>query len=353
MILFIQYPNMEKRFWKLQEFEDLNPIFEAFPRTYDIATSTDSLQEAAEAIVEYLGGHNMSAWLENQDISKTLRNKALSLGLSLTTALTPTVMEHKRPGSSPSKPPSYASVKDSSNAFGTHPMDRFLWNVQQIESSGGKNTKHPKIKYGISKGDRAIGRWGLLKPTVNEIANRMRLKGTLTPEIAALEPMSRDTLEQHFKDNPDIELNVARQLASHVHERQKGNEHRAAYSWLHGHNLFPQDISRDKLMRSDYVSKYQQVNKVNPLTQKKSVNHQVAMQKTQPAIDSSDFAERVKAWYKRRENEVTAEPMRSSNFQPDPGRLRDPELDQIKPDSMKTPAERLQANIKAANKRTP
>jgi hypothetical protein len=350
MILFIQYPNMERKFWKISDFEDLNPVFEMFPRTYDIATSCDTLSEALDSISEYLSGHNMSSWVENQDISKSLRSKALSVGLSLATALTPTVLEHQRPSANPSKPPQFASVRDTSKDFGTHPMDKFLWNVAQIESSGGKNTKHPKIKYGISKGDHAMGKWGLLKPTVNELINRQRIKGTLTPEMSKLESMSRDAMDKHFKENPQAELDIARLLATHVHDRQKGNEHRAAYAWLHGHNLFPQDIPREKLIHSDYVSKYKQLGQMNPFQPK---TKPVAMQKTQQSIDSSDFRERVKAWHKRRENELTDEPMRSSNFQPDPGRLRDSELDEIKPDSMKSPQQRLQANIKQANKKSP
>jgi len=348
MILFVQSPNQDKQFFKISDIEDLNPVFMMFPMTQEIAMSCETLKEAVEAVSEYIDGHAMSSWVENTDISKSLRQKATAVGLSLATAVSPMGSQMHRPQFKPSAPPAVAQAEDHSEDFGTHPMDHFLWNVEQIESTGGKNVKHKPIQSGKFKGTRAIGRWGLLKPTVDEIVGRMQRDGSLKPEYKDLPQMSHDKLEAHLKQNPKVELGLARKLAEHVHQRQGGNANKAAFAWLHGHNLHPTDITTDKLVHSDYVSKFKQLDKLNPYAPKRTPASDI--KKTQTAVDSSDFAMRVKNWYKRREDELTEEPTRDSNFTPDMGRIRDEELDSIKPQSMMTPEEKLKSNIKQANK---
>lgn len=347
MILYLKYPNDEQQHFKVMELEDLSPIFEMFPRTHDIALACDTLKDALESIAEYLSGNHMSAWVEDQDLSKSIKSKALALGLTMTTALgSGSTLNQPRSEFKPSLHPTAVAAKSNEIPFGKHPMDRFLWNVQQIESSGGKNTKHKPIQGGQFKGTKAIGKWGLLKPTVQDIISRMRIGKTLTPEYQKLEPMSRDQLENHFQKHPEVELHLARKLAEHVLKRQKNNPHSAAFAWNNGHNLFPQRIDSATLTNSDYVSKYKNADKMNPYKPKAVASK---MQKMQPNIDSADFKHKVQTWYKRRENELTDEPTRTSNYQPDPGRMRDNELDTIKPDSQKTPKEKLQQRIKESN----
>jgi hypothetical protein len=346
MILFLQPIGSSDRQWyKIMDFEDLNPVFDTFPMTREIAMTCDTLGEAVDAISEYLSSHSMTSWIEDQDLSKSLRTKALALGLSLSTALSPDGHKLPKPSMQPTMP-KQVKIQPPASDFGSHPMDRFLWNVAQIESSGGKNTHHKPIASGKYRGNKAIGKWGLLKPTVDELVGRMRVSGKLTPEYQNLDMMSRDKLEEHFKKNPQIELGLARQLAQHIMQRQKNNPERAAYSWLHGHNLHPADIPRDKLLHSEYVGKYKQLDKMNPFLARRRPS---AVKKSMPEIDSEDFKMRVKNWYKRREDELTEDPTRTSSFQPDPGRMRNDDLDLIKPDSMKRPSEILTDNIKRAN----
>lgn len=345
MILYTQSHGNDRQWYKIMSPEDLGPVHAAYPMTREIAMDCHTLEEAVESIAEYLDGHGMSAWVEDKELSKSLKNKAIAIGLALGASAPAHIDQMPHPKAQPSLHATPVQAEQPKDMFGSHPNDRFLWNIKQIESSGGKNTEHKPIASGRFKGKRAIGRWGLLKPTVHELISRMRMAGTLTPEYQALEPMSRDQLDEHFKHNPQIELGLARQLATHVLKRQHGNMHRAAYSWLHGHNIMPNDIANEKLMNSDYVNKFRSFDQINPFVKKP-----VAMKKTMPEVGSEDFRMRVKNWYKRREEEVTEDPMRSSNFQPDPGRIRDNELDDIKPDSMKTSIEKLADNVKRVNK---
>lgn len=51
-------------------------------------------------------------------------------------------------------------------------IERFLHYIKQIESSGGKNTNHPVIKKGISKGERASGPYAFTDSTKEEMQSR-------------------------------------------------------------------------------------------------------------------------------------------------------------------------------------
>ena len=126
-------------------------------------------------------------------------------------------------------------------------IDDFLNRIAQLESSGGENTDHPEVKSGLQKGSTAIGTYGLMPNTIREILNRKRLANQLQPADQELMKMNDDQIREKVSSDPDLEKALAQQLATHVLQRQKGDEDRAAYSWNMGHNLSPQRITDDKL----------------------------------------------------------------------------------------------------------
>lgn len=132
---------------------------------------------------------------------------------------------------------------------------RFLSNISEVESTGGQNTDHPEIQTGIHAGDQAIGRYGLMPNTVKEVINRMRLQGTLTPEIEQLNKLDHTQLKETLEANPQIEDQLAGTLANRVLHRQH-DEDKAAFSWNMGHNLKPEQIDTMDYKNSDYVKKY-------------------------------------------------------------------------------------------------
>lgn len=156
-----------------------------------------------------------------------------------------------------------ANIKSYDN-FGTHESDGFLWTILQIETSGGINLNHKTITYGKYRGQKAIGRWGLLKPTIDELIKRRKRDGLLTPEVAQLKNLSRDQVEMIFKDKPQVELDLARQLVAIIKLKQKGNLKKMAYSWLNGHNLTHDKVDKDDLKESDYVAKFLKISKKSP-----------------------------------------------------------------------------------------
>jgi hypothetical protein len=134
-------------------------------------------------------------------------------------------------------------------------VNRFLKVISQIESSGGKNFQHPEMQQGIHKGHSGIGRYGLMPNTVNEVLNRMRLNGSLNPELANLRKLDPVKLKETLESNPQIEDQIAQSLAERVLTRIP-DEEMAAFSWNQGHNMTPDQISQKKYKDHDYVRKY-------------------------------------------------------------------------------------------------
>ena len=137
----------------------------------------------------------------------------------------------------------------------------FLGNISQIESRGGEDTTHPEMKSGIHKGTSAIGRYGLMPNTVSEVLNRMRIGGTLTPELDGLRGLGPEDMKKALETNPALEDQIAESLAGRVLDRQQ-DEEKAAYSWNQGHNLTPDAISQRPYKDSDYVQKYNAIRKL-------------------------------------------------------------------------------------------
>lgn len=132
----------------------------------------------------------------------------------------------------------------------------FLKIIEQIESSGGKNTNHPIMKAGIHEGDAAIGRFGLMPNTLEEIYKRSKLEGTHTPEMSEL--MRQENLKEQLESNPELEKEFARRLAERVLSRFPSSE-QAAYSWNQGHNLTPEQVRKRDYKNADYVKKFQKI----------------------------------------------------------------------------------------------
>jgi hypothetical protein len=130
-------------------------------------------------------------------------------------------------------------------------VDEFLRNIGQIESAGGKYTNHSEIKSGIQKGDSAIGTYGLMPNTIDELVSKSK-----DPAINGLADMSSIEKKAYIEKNPAVEKILATQLAQKVLENQGGDAQKAAYAWNQGHNLSSDSIIKRDYQNSDYVQKY-------------------------------------------------------------------------------------------------
>ncbi len=131
--------------------------------------------------------------------------------------------------------------------------DNFLDAISQVESSGGQNTNHPMIQSGIQAGSQAIGNYGLLPNTIQELSNRAKLGGTLTPEMAAA---ARNPAM--VGDDPVLEKQYANQLADRVLNKMQ-DPNMAAYAWNSGHNLTAEQVKDRDYINDPYVQKFQKV----------------------------------------------------------------------------------------------
>jgi hypothetical protein len=149
--------------------------------------------------------------------------------------------------------------------FGFRPEDKFLNPIKHKESSGNLDVDHPIVTKGVGKGTKAIGLYGLLIPTVKNVSEALSKKGSVIrsnidptyqdPEIETLKNKTDEEIRQALEGNEDLQNRVARLLATHVLARQQGDEDKAAYSWIMGHNLEPERITPEKVEGSDYVQK--------------------------------------------------------------------------------------------------
>lgn len=135
----------------------------------------------------------------------------------------------------------------------------FLDKISQLESSGGKNTDHPMITSGPQQGQQAIGNYGILPNTVRELINRQKLHGQMTQPLQDLNAMPDEDMRHRLEQDPDLQEQLAHQLANKVTQDQMGDEDKAAYSWKMGHNLKPDNISQEQLDKNDYVQKYRRL----------------------------------------------------------------------------------------------
>lgn len=208
--------------------------------------------------------------------------------------------------------------------MGKHPADAFLWNIRQIESSGGSNVDHDPISHGQFKGQKAMGRWGLLKPTVVDIIKRAKAAGKLSPDMAALETMPRDTAHKFLMKHPHTELKMVRLLANHVLSRHGGDMQRAAYSWLNGHNLSSDRIHSDQLAASDYVQKFNKYHAINPYKGKLKPSLAAKSLKLEA---KPVFKARLHSWLEKHPEKIYQD-RRSIVQTNDYGRVREEELDE-------------------------
>jgi hypothetical protein len=139
-------------------------------------------------------------------------------------------------------------------------VDNFLDSIGQVESGGGENFNHKPITSGMHKGHRAIGTYGLMPNTVDEVIQRSKGSTNYDPNMDKVLEMDPVEKKQFLETNPDVEKKIARTLASYVLKRQGGDEEKAAYAWNQGHNLSPDKIASMGYRDSDYVKKFNDAN---------------------------------------------------------------------------------------------
>lgn len=323
--------------YRIDKPEDFNEIFSDFPRAEEYAIMAEDMETAAKKICDYISSGHISARIEG-GLEKWVKEALIGAGLGAAVA---TGSPHK----APEQPIQVKQAQAPTSEFGSKPEDTLLWTVKQIESSGGRNVKHPVISHGLSRGDRAIGQWGLLPETIKEFVGRMDRSRQLLPEMQQMKNLKgRSQYVAFFKENPKAELELARAVARHVIRRQKGDSKRAAYAWNHGHNLYHADIADHDLVHSDYVHKFNKYHTINPFAKEnKFLDSKKDRRIAHFQKNETSFEERYANWIKERNKAKVHE---ESRYLPS-GNIVKPE-EQKKPknftEKMKNIIKRVQGN---------
>lgn len=145
-----------------------------------------------------------------------------------------------------------------SEQMGTHAEDaelnQFLSRISQIESSGGKDLNHQEIQNGMHAGTSAIGQYGLMPVTVQDLA-----KKASNAQVRELTRLPASEVQKRIVASPDIEHELARKLAERVLSKNHGDQEMAAYAWNQGQSLSPEQIQARKYQDSNYVQKFRKL----------------------------------------------------------------------------------------------
>jgi len=145
--------------------------------------------------------------------------------------------------------------EESRSGVDMEKLYRFLQIIKQIESSGGVDTDHALIPKGIHEGHRAIGSYGLMPNTIQEIGRRMDKEGTLTQEMDKFTHMQPEEMKQALESRPDVEQQFAEALGKKI-LGQHGDEEKAAYGWFQGHNISPERMKEEPYQDHFYTERY-------------------------------------------------------------------------------------------------
>lgn len=176
--------------------------------------------------------------------------------------------------------PKYVKREDN---FGQDERDKFLWKIMGPESNFGNTLEHPRIKHGSQEGFTASGRFAVIPPTALQMANKLRnseeynkLSKKTQQDLEYLSKLNipeknddidlliRDRVSQDvkrlFDENPQLELEIARKLVSHIGEKQANEEPKMAAAWNRGHNLdyLDKDKQQELYKKKPHVQEYVQ-----------------------------------------------------------------------------------------------
>lgn len=143
---------------------------------------------------------------------------------------------------------------------------QMLSDMSAIESSSGRNTDHRTMASGQHKGETAVGQYGFMPQTVEDMGNR--IKRDNPDDMPSLLRGLRDTTlsRQEIADivakEPDLEQAVAEKMLGVVKKRHPGDKERQSFAWEMGHNRSTESITPDILEDHPRTQKYRNLHKL-------------------------------------------------------------------------------------------
>lgn len=203
---------------------------------------------------------------ENELLEKDLKSTLSTAALSTALAFSPQkISEISKPHS---EPKSSISNTDSKETKSSHQevfkqvakQYPLLGAIGQIESSGGKNLKHSVVQFGVNKGHRAGGSFGMMPHSASFIINKDKDLASKYPDLLAA---SKDIKNNHhmfterFNEDPQVAADFAISSFKRNTEKTKSKE-MLVHSWLNGlkgsWNKYQKD-GHSGLVEHQYVKK--------------------------------------------------------------------------------------------------
>jgi len=142
------------------------------------------------------------------------------------------------------KPPAIVENYEDPRAHKAAMLKKFLEKISQLESSGGRDLDHKKMRHGMHKGTAAVGDHGLMPLTAQD------------NDAGTLDGLSAEEVQAKLAAEPEVAERISETLASKL--LRKNDEETASYKWLHGQYSKP---SPEQLKQSDRVKKFRVLSK--------------------------------------------------------------------------------------------
>lgn len=133
--------------------------------------------------------------------------------------------------------------------FKADQVQEFLKKIAALESSSGQNTNHHVMQTGIHAGTSAVGDYGLMPLTAQEIEKQSG--------GGQLQDIDKFDAQKKLEQDPELTRRLAETMASKL--LNKNNSEEAAYKWLMGQYSNP---SKTELEESPRVRKFRTLSSV-------------------------------------------------------------------------------------------
>ena len=116
-----------------------------------------------------------------------------------------------------------------------------LRKIAFLESSEGQNLDHDQIRSpdSIHFGDTAVGKYGLMPNTIDQITKIAPRMNNASPELRQVGELPPEEQAEIIKSSPDLEEESALNLLRMI-KRAPVTDEQAAYMWQYGHNKVPE-----------------------------------------------------------------------------------------------------------------
>ena len=131
----------------------------------------------------------------------------------------------------------------------THPD---LQKIHELESSSGKNLKHPVVNYGLNRGDRAGGGFGVMPITAKET---IRKNPSLRKKYAKILNMSNKQITIFLNNNEKASRDIANSHWNKLLKMFPKDRLRRAYAWNCGVTCALK-ASNKEVVTNPYVKKF-------------------------------------------------------------------------------------------------